>query len=143
MVCSTKPGKGQSIKAKDKRRLSLLNADFKVLTGLEVGRFRKVLTHTLSPHQLALGDDRRISFGIFNARDAIYAATMRKQGCDLADNDFEAAFDFLCLDWVHEPVQGGHHHPHDQQLPGQQGVQQETQFETRRQAKWYLVLLWN
>ena len=25
---------------------------------------------------------------------------MRQEGCGLADNDFEAAFDFLCLEWV-------------------------------------------
>ena len=30
----------------------------------------------------------------------MYAAGMRKSGCGLADNDFQAAFDFLCLDWV-------------------------------------------
>ena len=70
------------------------------MTGLEVGRYSRVLTHTLSPQQLALGDDRRITFGICMARDAIYAACMRKEGCGIADNDFEAAFDFLCLNWV-------------------------------------------
>ena len=100
MVCSNKPGKEKSLKVKDKRRLSLLNADFKVITGLEVGRFSKVLSHTLSPQQIAMGDDRRITFGICLARDAIYAASMRKKGCAIADNDFEAAFDYLSLDWV-------------------------------------------
>ena len=39
-------------------------------------------------------------FGICLARDAINAASKAKQGCGIADNDFEAAFDFLCLDWV-------------------------------------------
>ena len=34
------------------------------------------------------------------ARDAIYAAWKSKLTCGIADNDFEAAFDFLCLDWV-------------------------------------------
>ena len=100
MVCSTKPGKTKSFKVKDNRRLSLLNSDFKVITGLEVGRHSKVITHTLRPEQLALGDDRRISFGICLARDAIYAAGKRKNGCGLADNDFEAAFDYMCLNWV-------------------------------------------
>ena len=100
MVCTSKPGKERSLKVKDKRRISLLNSDFKMMTGIEVSRFTKVLTHTLSPNQLALGDDRRISFGICLARDAIYAASMRKVGCGIADNDFEAAFDYLCLDWV-------------------------------------------
>ena len=100
MVFSSKPGKGKSLKPRDKRRLSLLNSDFKILTGIELGRYSKVLSHTLSPNQLAAGDDRRITFGISLARDAIYAAGRRRQGCGLVDNDFEAAFDFLCLDWV-------------------------------------------
>ena len=100
MLFSSKPGKSSSLKPQDKRRLSLLNSDFKILTGVELGRYNKVLTHTLSPHQLAAGDDRRISFGICKARDAIYAASRSKTGCGIADNDFEAAFDFLCLHWV-------------------------------------------
>ena len=37
MVCTGKPGKEKSLKVKDKRRLSLLNADFKIITGVEVG----------------------------------------------------------------------------------------------------------
>ena len=73
MLFTSKPGKASSMKPEDKRRLSLLNADFKVITGLEVGRFRKVLAHTLCPQQLAEGEDRRISFGICQDRDAIYA----------------------------------------------------------------------
>ena len=100
MLFSSKPGKASSLKPQDKRRLSLLNSDFKILTGLELRRYNQVLTHTLSPQQLAAGDDRRISFGICLARDAINAASKAKQGCGIADNDFEAAFDFLCLDWV-------------------------------------------
>ena len=78
----------------------MLNSDFKVITGIELGRYNKVITHTLSPQQLAAGDDRRITFGISLARDAIYAAGRRRYGCALADNEFEAAFDFLCLEWV-------------------------------------------
>ena len=55
MLCSTKPGKAKSLKVKDKRRLSLLNADFKVMTGLEVGRFRQVLDHTFLLSRLPWG----------------------------------------------------------------------------------------
>ena len=67
---------------------------------MELARYNKVVSHTLSPQQLAAGDDRRITFGISLARDAIYSAGRRRQGCGIADNDFEAAFDYLCLDWV-------------------------------------------
>ena len=105
MIFSSKPGKSNSLKPEDKRRLSLLNSDFKVLTGIEVGRYRKVLGHTLCPQQLAEAEEKRISFGICQARDAIYAAGMRRSGCGLADNDFQAAFDFLCLDWVRKVLE--------------------------------------
>ena len=100
MLFTNKPGKSQSLKPRDKRRISLLNSDFKVFTGMELNRYNKVVTHTLCPQQLAAGDHRRITFGISLARDAIYAAGKKRQGCALQDNDFEAAFDFLCLDWV-------------------------------------------
>ena len=73
MVFSPKPNKGQSINPRDKRRLSMLNSDFKVITGVILKRYNKVLTHTLSPQQLAVGDDRRITFGICQAKDAIEA----------------------------------------------------------------------
>ena len=78
----------------------MLNSDFKVLTGLEVTRHNQILAHTLCPEQLAAGSDRRISHGICLARDAVYAAGMRKTGCGLADKDFISAFDFMCLDWI-------------------------------------------
>ena len=100
MLFTSKPGKSNSLKPEDKRRISLLNSDFKIITGLEVGRHNKILSHTLCPQQLGAGSDRRISHGICLARDAVYAAGMRKTGCGIADNDFKAAFDYLCLDWV-------------------------------------------
>ena len=50
--------------------------------------------------QLACGDNRRITFGISLALDTIYSVSKSKQGCGIVDNDFQAAFDFPCLDWV-------------------------------------------
>ena len=44
LVLGCKPKKAKSIKASDKRRLSLLNSDFKVITGVENNRFKKVAT---------------------------------------------------------------------------------------------------
>ena len=38
MIFSNKPGKSQSIKPRDKRRISLLNSNFKVLSGIELLR---------------------------------------------------------------------------------------------------------
>ena len=43
--------------------------------------------------------------GICQARDPVYAAGQRQEGCGLVDNDFEAAFDFLCLDWVRKVLE--------------------------------------
>ena len=75
MVFGCKPKKPTSLKPSDKRRISLLNADFKISTGLQAQRFKKPTTHTLSPHQLVSGEDRRIYHGINLARDAINAAS--------------------------------------------------------------------
>ena len=57
-------------------------------------------THTLSPSQLAAGDNRRIHHGINKARDAITAAGRGKEGVGILDNDYKAAFDYMVLHWV-------------------------------------------
>ena len=102
MVFGSKPKKPGSILAKDKRRISLLNSDFKTATGLEARKFKKSATHTLSHLQLVAGDDRRIHHGINLARNAIYAAGRPGHpGCGILDTDLIAAFDWMCLDWVY------------------------------------------
>ena len=83
----------------DKRRISLLNSDFKVASGLEAGKLKKILTHILSPQQLVAGDDRRIYHGINLARDAIWAAGRRGQSCGILDTDLVAGFDYMTLSW--------------------------------------------
>ena len=100
MVFGTKPKKSQSIKPKDKRRISLLNCDFKLIEGLEARRFRKVSNRVLSHVQYVAGSDRNIHHGISRARDAIHAVAKTKTGCGIADTDFVAAFDWLVLSWV-------------------------------------------
>ena len=60
MVFGTKPRKATSLKPSDKRRISLLNSDMKVVTGIEARRFGKTATHTISHTQLVAGKDRRI-----------------------------------------------------------------------------------
>ena len=64
MVFGSKPKKMKSLKPGDKRRISLLNSDFKALTGLEATMFGDTATHTLSPVQLVAGSNRRIHHGI-------------------------------------------------------------------------------
>ena len=101
MVFGSKPKKASSILPGDKRKISLLNADFKVATGLDAQLLKDSATHTLSPLQLVAGEDRRIHHGINLARNAIYAAGKPgHQGCGILDTDLIAAFDFMCLDWV-------------------------------------------
>ena len=46
MVFGSKPKKPNSLLPQDKRRISLLNSDFKVGSGLEAGRIKPMLTHT-------------------------------------------------------------------------------------------------
>ena len=100
MVFGSKPKKPKSLKPSDKRKISLLNSDFKIATGLEAKRFKKVTSHTLSPNQLVAGGNRRIYHGINLARDAIHAAGKSKLGCGLLDTDYMAAFDYLVMHWV-------------------------------------------
>ena len=101
MVFGNKPKKAGSLLPKDKRRISLLNSDFKVASGLEASRFKKTITRTLSPNQLVAGEDRRIHHGIAKARNAIYSAGREvKKGCGILDTDYMSAFDLLVLDWV-------------------------------------------
>ena len=99
MVFGSKPKKPNSLLPQDKRRISLLNSDFKTGSGLEAKKFKKMLTHTLSPLQLVAGEDRRIHHGINLARDAIWAAGRRSQGCGILDTDLVAGFDYMTLSW--------------------------------------------
>ena len=97
MVFGSKPKKLSSLKPGDKRRISLLNSDFKNATGIEAKRYGNTATHSLSPLQLVAGDDRRIHHGINLARDAIQQIAKTKSGCGLLDFDFLAGFDWLVM----------------------------------------------
>ena len=101
MVFGAKPKKPLSILPSDKRKISLLNSDFKVASGLEASLLKEAASHTLSHLQLVAGGDRKIHHGISMARNAIHAAGRPGHpGCGILDTDLIAAFDFLCLDWV-------------------------------------------
>jgi hypothetical protein len=97
---SLMPKKHKSIQPKDKRKISLLNVDFKTMTGIDAKRMRKVMPHTVSPLQLVGGGDRRIHHGIALARDAIQAAGKSHLGCGILDTDLIAAFDWMVMPWV-------------------------------------------
>ena len=100
MMFGSKPKKSKSLKPKDKRKISLLNVDFKTMTGVEAKRLRKVMTHTVSHLQLVAGEDRRINHGIAPARDAIHVAGKSRTGCGILDTDLVAAFDWMIMPWI-------------------------------------------
>ena len=95
-----KPKKLNSLKPSDKRRISVLNCDFKLYKGILARRVRKIDGHILSPHQYVAGENRTIHHAIVKARDAITAATRLNLRCGIGDQDYIAAFDFLVLSWV-------------------------------------------
>ena len=88
MIFTGKPKKQTSLKVKDKRKISLLNVDFKIMSGIDAQRLRKVMSHTVSPLQLVGGGNRKINHGINLARDAIEAAGKSSKGCGILDTDF-------------------------------------------------------
>ena len=100
MVFGTKPSKSKSILPGDKRRISLMNADIKMVSGLKAARFRTTQTRTLHHNQLVAGENRRIHHGINKARDLIQSISKTRKGCALLDLDFIAAFDFTVFEWV-------------------------------------------
>ena len=100
MVFGTKPMKAASIQPKDKRKISLLNSDFKTATGILAKRLKLVSTHTLSPNQFVAGSNRKIHHCVNLARDAIVAANKSNGTCGILDADFMAAFDYLDMNWV-------------------------------------------
>ena len=99
-VFGAKPKKPHSTKPSDKRRISLLNSDFKLITGVEAALYKPMLTHILSSSQMVAGDNRRIHHAINKARDCIYAVSKSNQGCAILDLDFRAAFDFFTFSWL-------------------------------------------
>ena len=101
MIFAGKPGKLNSKLLKDKRKISLLNFDFKILTGIENSRHSKILHRTVSSNQYALGENKRIHHAVSAARDALYISAGDQKGSAICDLDFKSALDFLCMDWVY------------------------------------------
>ena len=101
VVVGNKPGKGDSIKVKDKHRISLLNADYKVNSGVLTTRLNKVSDKGLSPAQYVSGSDRRIHHCINMTRDAVFKGNANtRKGSGIQDNDFHAAFVLIMSEWA-------------------------------------------
>ena len=90
MVFGAKPKKLNSLKPADKRRISILNCDFKIYEGLLARRFRKMGSATLSPLQYVAGKNRTIHHGISRVRDAVHVAMKRNLRCGIGDQDYVA-----------------------------------------------------
>ena len=100
MVFGNKPGKkAKSLQISDRQKLSLINVDFKLMTGIEAARKRRTMCMTISPLQHVTGGDKRISHGVAMARDAIHAAGMNLDRCGILDTDLMAAFCNMVSTW--------------------------------------------
>ena len=99
MVFSPKPGKTSSILPKHKRKLSQLQTDWKIITGILAQRLRKTEEHTMSKQQYAAGP-RRITQAICEARDTILNISPNNRGCAILELDFMAGYDMLSLSWT-------------------------------------------
>ena len=100
MVFGNKPGKkAKSLLISDRRKLSLINVDFKLMTGIEAARIRKTMSRTISHLQLVTGGDKRISQGVAMARDAIHAAGINRDWCGILDTDLITAFCNMVSTW--------------------------------------------
>ena len=94
------PGKkAKSLKISDRRKLSLLNVDLKLLTGIEAARIRTTMHKAISPLQLVSGGNKRISHGIAMATYAISATSDNKVRCGILDTDLMAAFYNMVILW--------------------------------------------
>ena len=106
MVFGNKPGKkAKSLLISDRRKLSLLNADFKLMTGIEASRIRKTMSRTISPLQLVTGGEKRISHGVAIARDAIHMAGKYKTRCGILDTNLIAAFCNMVATWCYQVLE--------------------------------------
>ena len=99
LVFSPKVGKESSTKVKDLRKLSLLQTDFKVLSGVLVNRLKKTERHTLSEHQYSTGG-KKITHGVCRARNAIESVKSNSKGCAIFETDFVSAFDRMSVSWI-------------------------------------------
>ena len=98
LVFSPKVGKENSTRIKDKRKLSLLQTDFKVLSGILAGRLKKTENHTISRHQFSAGS-KRVSQAVCLTRNAIECVKPSERAA-VIETDFVSAFDLMTIDWV-------------------------------------------
>ena len=100
MVFGKKPGnKAKSLLMSDCRKISFINVNFKLMTGIEAARIITVMNRMISPIQLVTGGNKRISQGVAMANDAICAAGRSKTKFWTIDTDLVAAFCNMVSTW--------------------------------------------
>ena len=99
LVFSPKPGKQDALLPKNFRRLSMLQSDWKLITGILAARLRKTEGHTMSKHQYAAGP-KRITQAICRARDTVQSVSPNQKGCGILELDYMAGYDMLSLKWT-------------------------------------------
>ena len=97
MFFTPKSGKSSPPRPKDLRKISLLNSDFKILSGVYANRLKKMEEHTLSNIQYSV-KPRKVTHAICEARDAINSIKPGQKGVAIGEFDFMQAFDLLCLE---------------------------------------------
>ena len=103
MVFGNTPGKkAKSLKISDRRKLTLLNVDLIVMTGIEAARIRATMCCTISPLQLVSGGEKRISHGVAMARDAINAAGNDNKKGGILDRDLMGGFCNMVTSWCYK-----------------------------------------
>ena len=99
LVFSPKSGKEGSLRTKDLRRISLLQADMKLLSSTLADRLKKSESRTLSPMQFSAGP-KRINHAISKARDAVNCAGANDKGWAIVETDFVSAFEKMSASWI-------------------------------------------
>ena len=100
-MLDSKPANKKSIKPDDKRKISLLNSDFKIITSLKSSRHSKIVDHTVSVSQYAVGSNKRIHHTVAMIRDVIYYNQRNNnKGGAILNLDFKMAFDLITLQWI-------------------------------------------
>ena len=100
VIFAPKPKKAKSTKPKDLRRISLLNTDYKIYSGIPARRITKRSKTGLSDCQYVACKHQLIYHAIALAAAAIDAGMRNKrEGCGLLDNDYKAAFDLMDASW--------------------------------------------
>ena len=84
----------------DLRPITLLNADYKILSKVLVKRMKPALPSVISSSQLCTVGDKNILFGVNNILSSLFYVKSKKQKACLLSLDFFKAYDRVVLDYL-------------------------------------------